>query len=179
MTDTDKPLTQDLAALNENLVRLAMEACAPLLYTRGADEYLAKVLRERMAQVAQAIVLEVEELRDDVLMGQDALGHCRAALEGRETQLAEVTEAAKAVLSGPSGDYEEATWTEDHRFFLTPRQHAERALRNAISSVPKDLKTRHEVALQVAGAVWAMAAPERQVDSTALSSLVERVLHEG
>lgn len=40
-----------------------------------------------------------------------------------------------------------------------------------------DQKVR-EQALQVAGAVWALAAPERETDSTALIDLVDRVLGE-
>jgi hypothetical protein len=72
--DLDAPITADPQRLVDHLVRVALQAVArveaepfgergTLLVTDSGREHLAAVVRERMAQAAQAIVAELDEAR--------------------------------------------------------------------------------------------------------------------
>lgn len=67
--------------------------------------------------------------------------HHAAVVAELQAKLTAVTEAmrrlhdaAEAVRRHPSDHPNDATWTEDQMFFLTPEQHAERALRSALEN---------------------------------------------
>jgi hypothetical protein len=64
------------------------------------------------------------------------------ALLARLRALEAVAEAARPFrICPPSDDYNDCTWTEDERFYLTPRGHAERALLNALTALDASKET--------------------------------------